>query len=73
MELQGNYQVAVVDAANKVSIRSVKVSDRIGNMWIVEEGLKPGEQVIVEGTQKARAGTVVVPKPYVPRAFAKKE
>jgi membrane fusion protein, multidrug efflux system len=73
MELQGNYQVAVVDAANKVSIRSVKVSDRIGNMWIVEEGLKPGEQVIVEGTQKARAGTVVVPKPYVPRTLAKKE
>jgi len=73
MELQGNYQVAVVDAANKVSIRSVKVGDRIGNLWIVEEGLKPGEQVIVEGTQKARAGTVVVPKPYVPRALAKKE
>ena len=73
MELQGNYQVAVVDAANKVSIRSVKVGDRIGNMWIVEEGLKPGEQVIVEGTQKARAGTVVVPKPYMPRALAKKE
>ena len=73
MELQGNYQVALVGAANKVSIRSVKVSDRIGNMWIVEEGLKPGEQVIVEGTQKARAGTVVVPKPYVPRTLAKKE
>jgi membrane fusion protein (multidrug efflux system) len=73
MELQGNYQVAVVDAANKVSIRSVKVSDRIGNMWIVEEGLKPGEQLIVEGTQKAKAGTVVVPKPYVPRPLAKKE
>ena len=73
MELQGNYQVAVVDAANKVSIRTVKVSDRIGNMWIVEEGLKSGEQVIVEGTQKAKAGTVVVPKPYVPRALVKKE
>src|SRR5258705_959904 len=73
MEFQGHHQVAVVDAANKVSIRSVKVSDRIGNLWIVEEGLKPGEQVIVEGTQKAKAGTVVVPKPYVPRALAKKE
>jgi len=73
MELQGNYQVAVVNTANKVSMRSVKVGDRIGNMWIVEEGLKPGEQVIVEGTQKARAGTVVVPKPYVPRTLAKKE
>jgi len=73
MELQGNYQVAVVNTTNKVGMRSVKVGDRIGNMWIVEEGLKPGEQVIVEGTQKARAGTVVVPKPYVPRTLAKKE
>jgi membrane fusion protein (multidrug efflux system) len=72
MELQGNYQVAVVDAANKVSIRPVKVGDRFGNMWIIEEGLKPGERVIAEGTQKARAGTVVTPKPYAP-VLAKKE
>ena len=48
IELQGNYQVGVVDAANKVSIRSVKVGDRIGNLWIVEEGLKPGEQVVID-------------------------
>jgi membrane fusion protein (multidrug efflux system) len=72
MELQGNYQVAVVDAANKVSIRAVKVGDRFGNMWIVEEGLKPGERVIAEGTQKARAGTIVTPKAYAP-VLAKKE
>jgi len=52
--------------------RSVKVGDRIGNTWIVEEGLKPGEQVIVEAPE-ARAGTVVVPKPYVPRTLAKKD
>jgi membrane fusion protein (multidrug efflux system) len=71
MELQGNYQVAVVDAANKVTIRPVKVSDRIGNLWIIEQGLKPGEQVIVEGTQKARAGTVVAPKPYSAPVLAK--
>src|SRR5712664_3820723 len=39
-ELQGNYQVAVVDTANKVGIRTVKVGDKIGTMWIVAEGLK---------------------------------
>ena len=65
MELQGNYQVAVVDAENKVSIRPVKVGDLFGNMWIIVEGLKPGERVIVEGTQKAQEGSVVAPKPYV--------
>ncbi|MDB6015965.1 MAG: efflux transporter, family, subunit [Pedosphaera sp.] len=74
MELQGNYQLAVVDAENKVSIRPVKVGDRFGNMWIIEDGLKAGEQVIVEGTQKARQGTVVAPKPYAPAAaLAKKD
>jgi len=73
MELQGNYQVAMVDAENKVSLRPVKVGERLGNMWIIEDGLKAGEQVIVEGTQKARPGTVVSPKPYVAPVLAKKE
>src|SRR5580692_9817149 len=41
-ELQGNYQVAVVGADNKVSIRAVKAGDRVGPMWIVEGGVKPG-------------------------------
>src|SRR5712692_632945 len=61
-ELQGGYQVAVVDGENKVSIRSVKVGDRVGTQWIVAEGLKPGERVVVEGVQKARPGTQVNPK-----------
>jgi len=60
-ELQGIYQVAVVGDDNKVSIRSVKVGEQTGQMWIVEEGLKPGERVIVEGVQKARDGIVVKP------------
>ena len=64
-ELQGSYQVAVVGTDNKVSIRTVKVSDRTGNMWIIEEGLKPGERVVVEGVQKVRAGALVNPKPFV--------
>ena len=69
-ELQGGYQVAVVDANNKVNFRSVKVADRTGSDWIIEEGLKPGERVIVEGLQKVRSGAVVETKPYVSTAAA---
>ena len=63
-ELQGNYQVAVVGRGNKIEIRTVKVADRIGTMWIIEDGVKPRESVVVEGTQKVRPGAVVNPKPY---------
>jgi RND family efflux transporter MFP subunit len=58
-ELQGSHQVAVVTSDNKVSIRSVTVGDRVGNLWIVTNGLKPGERVIVEGLLKVRDGAVV--------------
>lgn len=64
-ELQGSYQVAVVGGDNKIEIRTVKVSDRTGTMWIIEDGLKPGETVVAEGTQKVAPGAVVNPKPYV--------
>ena len=63
-ELQGNYQVALVDVDHKVSFRPVKVGNRVGSMWIIEEGLSPGEIVIAEGTQKIRPDIVVKPKPY---------
>lgn len=58
-ELQGSYQVAVVSTDNKVSIRPVTVGDRVGNLWIVTDGLKAGERVIVEGLLKARDGAAV--------------
>ena len=64
-ELQGAYQVAVVDSANKVGIRTVKVGGRIGTMWIVSEGLRAGERVVAEGIQQARPGVQVSPKPFV--------
>lgn len=67
-ELQGGYQVAVVDAENKINIRSVKVGDRVGSDWIIIDGLKPGERVIAEGLQKARAGSSVNPKPFTASA-----
>jgi membrane fusion protein (multidrug efflux system) len=63
-ELQGGYQVAIVDSANKVGIREVKVGDKIGSMWIVAEGLTAGERVVVEGVLKARSGILVSPKPF---------
>ena len=63
-EIQGSYQVAVVGGDNKVAVRPVKVGDRVGSLWIVTEGLKPGELVIAEGIQKVKAGMIVNPKPY---------
>jgi len=63
-ELQGSYQVATVDDKNKVSIRAVKVGDRIDSQWIIADGLKPGERVIAEGIQKVRPGMQVNPKPF---------
>jgi membrane fusion protein, multidrug efflux system len=58
-ELQGQYSVMVVNADSKAESRTVKVGPRIGSLWIVEQGLKPGEKVVVEGAQKARDGTAV--------------
>jgi len=65
-ELQGTYQLAVVGTDNKVSIRAVKVGDRIGPLWIVESGVKPGELVIVEGLQKVQNGSTVKIKQAAP-------
>jgi membrane fusion protein (multidrug efflux system) len=61
VELQGSYQVAVVGNDNKVSLRTVSVGERTGAMWIIDEGLKPGERVVVEGVQKVRDSMPVKP------------
>jgi len=61
--LQGSYQVAVVGSGHKVSMRTVKPGATVGTMWVIDEGLKPGEQVSAEGPQKLREGTLVTPKP----------
>jgi membrane fusion protein (multidrug efflux system) len=62
-ELQGSYQVAVVGSDNRVSVRPVTVGDRVRNLWIVTDGLKAGERVIVEGLLKARDGAFVTVVP----------
>jgi len=69
-ELQGGYQVAVVGNDNKVSIRPVKMGERIGAMWEVTEGLKPGDKVVVQGGQKVREGAPVTVKDWTPPADA---
>jgi RND family efflux transporter MFP subunit len=67
MELQGTHLIAVVDAADKVTIRPVELGDTVGHEWIVRQGLKPGERVVVEGLQKVRQGMRVNPKPFEAR------
>jgi len=62
-ELQGTYQVAVVEADNKIAVRTVKPGVRVGTQWVITSGLNAGEQVVVEGLQKVRSGVVVSPKP----------
>ena len=69
-ELQGIYQVAVVNANNQVNIRPVTVGDRIGSNWLVEKGLALGERIVVEGVQKVRDGMTVNVKPWTPTAAA---
>jgi membrane fusion protein (multidrug efflux system) len=77
LEVQSQYQIVVLTPENKAVYRPIKVGDRVGPNWIITEGLKPGERVVVEGTERlrmfaaaapqmAREGIPVVAKPYVP-------
>jgi membrane fusion protein (multidrug efflux system) len=61
MEEQSSRTVYVVDAANKVVLRTVILGERIENQVIVKEGVKPGERVIIDGLQKVRPGVIVTP------------
>jgi RND family efflux transporter MFP subunit len=67
-ELQGTYQVAVVQDGNKVALLPVKVGERVGTMWIIESGVHPGDLVVVEGLQKVRDGSTVRIKQSAPAA-----
>jgi membrane fusion protein, multidrug efflux system len=79
IEVQTDFQVVVVNPEGRAVFRPVKVGDRVGQNWIITEGLKPGEKVVVEGYQKiqlaaaanpalAKEGVPVSAKPYVPPA-----
>jgi membrane fusion protein (multidrug efflux system) len=67
-EMQGSYQVTVVDNDNKAHAVKVEVGDQQGSNWIVEKGLQPGQRLVVEGLEKAKDGAVVNPKPWQPHA-----
>jgi membrane fusion protein (multidrug efflux system) len=62
-ELQGVFQVVVVGEGNKAEIRTVKMGPRFGELWVVKEGLKAGEKVVVEGLQSVKPGGEVNPRP----------
>jgi RND family efflux transporter MFP subunit len=63
-QLQGSDQVAVVGPDNKISLRAVQTGERVDAMWIISSGLKAGDRVVAEGTQKAKDGSTVTPVPY---------
>ncbi len=65
-ELQGSDEVAVVGPDDKVAIRTVETGERVGAMWVIESGLRAGERVVAEGTQKVADGSAVTPVPYRP-------
>jgi membrane fusion protein (multidrug efflux system) len=69
-EIQGRYLVAVVGPDNKVAIKPVKVGVRVGQLWVIDDGLRAGEKVVAEGTQKVREGMEVSPKPFAPDVTA---
>ena len=70
-ELQGSFQVAVVQPDNKIHIQPVQVGQRTGDLWEIAEGLHPGDRVVVEGTQKIREGVTVTTTNFVSDQLAK--
>jgi RND family efflux transporter MFP subunit len=61
---QGTYQVTVVGADNRAQLRTVEVGPRVGTLWVITTGLKPGERVVAVGAEKAKEGELVNPTPY---------
>jgi RND family efflux transporter MFP subunit len=72
-EMQTSFELAVVGADNKAEIRTVKVGERVGSLWVVEDGLKPGERVVVEGLQKVRDNEPVKPTEWKPEHSAQSQ
>jgi RND family efflux transporter MFP subunit len=70
-ELQGGYQLAVLDADNKVTIRPVTVGPQVDRRWVIASGLNSGDRVVAEGVQKVRTGVHVNPKPFTPDAVSR--
>ncbi|HEX4823020.1 MAG TPA: efflux RND transporter periplasmic adaptor subunit [Candidatus Polarisedimenticolaceae bacterium] len=67
-ELQGSFMVGVVKPDGTAEVRPVTVGPRQGDLWVIEKGLEPGDQVVVEGLQFVRTGSKVTAKPAPARA-----
>ncbi len=61
-ELQGEYELAVIDADNRVEFRKVKATNRVGSYWVIDRGLSPNDRVVIEGLQKIKSGDTVAPR-----------
>src|ERR1700732_2140806 len=61
---QGTYQVTVIGSDNRAQLRTVEVGPRVGTLWVITTGLKPGERVVAVGAEKAKEGELVNPTPY---------
>jgi membrane fusion protein (multidrug efflux system) len=72
-ELQGNYRVFVISSENMVQLRDVQPGPRIDDMWLIEQGLEPGERVAVEGLLRLQNGMTVNPITPEQAAAAKAE
>ena len=70
-EVQGKFLVAVVGSDNAVELRPVTPAERVGSLWVIDKGLKPGERIVVEGVQKVRTGVRVAPTPFVAEGAGK--
>jgi membrane fusion protein, multidrug efflux system len=69
-ELQGEYQVAVVGPDNKAQIRTIDAGPQIGNLWLINHGLQPGDRVVIGGFSRLKSGMTVVPKEAPPDVAA---
>lgn len=61
-ELQGGYQIAVVGPDDVAQVRNVQVGPREGDLWVIDKGLQPGDQVVVAGFSRVKSGAKVSPK-----------
>jgi membrane fusion protein (multidrug efflux system) len=63
-QVQGSHEIVVIGADNRAQIRNVQMGPTIGTLWVITDGLKPGERVVAVGAEKAKQGELVNPTPY---------
>src|ERR1700728_4189353 len=61
---QGSYQVTVISSDNRAQLRTVEVGPKVGTLWVITSGVKPGERVAAVGAEKTKEGQLVNPTPY---------